>query len=774
MRHEGLGLSIRHDAAGSMAGAIFMSNSVTRDQCFQASIFGLPLEYRSFVSHIRKGMPLFLFDYTLRKLYGVFEAASDGGFNINSDALRSVRHSYPSQVRINIIWKCKPLSEDEFFPAIEDNYYRPRKFYFDLSYEQVVRLYELFGNKRVGRPIHDYQKNECLQTNRSSKGIPDKESLTPDPHSSNQSRLLVPNISEIIRYSTPTSIHTDLPLNVEAYPSTLMPLGTEVNGAKIAPTFSSHSDQIEPFSQSEFFPAASMTDAVSTQVSAPCSETNNQLVGQSHPLPHNYPQNIFSAGFTAQDPIEGSKFVANQLYSLCRDYMHDGLLTSGYGTQNRTYKGMNHLNSTCPPYDPLHPFLPVSNNFDYQAQCDIYSNQGCPDTCNDICAYECECLSEEVVAAEELNQRGISTCPQVLGWDGKAVSAIHQQNMCSTDYFQISDRDEDSENDQMKHGTHSNASDSSDRENGIVDPRHTQHAVGTENNTKDQCSQPKKGVFSRLSVRKELTSQDATGSTLNQLVSSLVRKTEQWSHNNRPIEDGLIIPLIGEQADCSHAALNLLSELELDKDVSIEPQLPFLNFKRRSEAGKVDANLGKEISGKMKRRKLVRPSLGENNDSTNFGEQLIGNCTQDKNQNHQESENHFDIDLNIPAAPIDDGPVEVNRIAVCPSVVIKVQTEKPYEIDTNKVNSNVMETTEEHDPSSAPTQKVIPDFNMADLNTMDESKLRTILEHTSSLLQALAEVKNGESNNCEQAKSSFEDKKVNMAYSDGATKSECD
>ncbi|KAG0542827.1 hypothetical protein BDA96_02G137600 [Sorghum bicolor] len=778
MRQQAPLLSVRHAAVASMAGAIFMSNTITREQCFQASIFGLPLEYRSFVSHVRKGMPLFLFDHTLRKLYGVFEAASDGGLNINSAAFRSIHRSYPAQVRINIIWKCKPLSEDEFFPAIEDNYYQPRKFYFDLSYEQVVRLYELFGDKRVGRPIHDYPQNECLQTNCSSKGIPDKESLTPDPpHSSNQSLLLVPNISEVRRrYSTPTSTHTDLSLNVEAHPNISMPLGTEINGAQIAPTCSSHHDQTQPFYQNEFFPAASMTDAVSTQVSAPCSETtrHHQLVGQSHPLPHNYPHNILPAGFTAQGPIDESKFVANQLYPLCHGYMHNGLLTSGYGTQSPTYKGMNHLNSTFPPNDQLYPRLLVSNpQSNSQGQCDICFNQGCPDTHDGIHAYEHRCLSEgEVLTTEELDQQGILTCPQpqVTGCDGKTVSAIHQQNMSSTDYIQIPYCDEDFENDQIKHGTHGNASDSSDVENGIVDLRYTQHAVGAENDTKDQCSLPTKGVFSRLSARKQLTSQEATGPTLNQLVSSLSQKTEQWSHKNRPIEDGPVIPLNREQAvDCSHASLNLPSQLDLEEDVSIEPQLPFLNFKRRSEAGKADANLVKEISGKGKRRKLVRPSFEENNTSSNGGEQLKGNCTQDKNQNYQGSENHFDIDLNIPAAPIENNPVEDNRIAVCPGVIIKVQTEKPYGIDTNKENSsNVMETTEEHDPS--PAQKVDTDFNIADLNTMDELKLRTILDHTSSLLQALAKLKNGKSDNCEQATSSIcmEDKKVNMPLnSDG-------
>ena len=98
MRREGPALSFRQGAAGDMAGAIFMCNISTREQSFQAKVFSLALEYQSFVTNVRKGMPLFLFDYTLRKLYGVFEAASDGGLNICDSA---VQRSYPAQVSLN-------------------------------------------------------------------------------------------------------------------------------------------------------------------------------------------------------------------------------------------------------------------------------------------------------------------------------------------------------------------------------------------------------------------------------------------------------------------------------------------------------------------------------------------------------------------------------------------------------------------------------------------------------------------------------------------------
>jgi hypothetical protein len=96
MRQELVKRSFREDA--SMAGAIFMSNTATRELCFRSNIFGLPIEYQPFVRNIRQGMPLFLFDHTERKLYGVFEATSDGGFNIIRSAFSSIGCSYPAQV----------------------------------------------------------------------------------------------------------------------------------------------------------------------------------------------------------------------------------------------------------------------------------------------------------------------------------------------------------------------------------------------------------------------------------------------------------------------------------------------------------------------------------------------------------------------------------------------------------------------------------------------------------------------------------------------------
>jgi hypothetical protein len=74
----------------------------------------------------------------------------------------------------------------------------------------------------------------------------------------------------------------------------------------------------------------------------------------------------------------------------------------------------------------------------------------------------------------------------------------------------------------------------------------------------------------------------------------------------------------------------------------------------------VDTNLGKEISGKVKRRKLVRPSFDENSVAT-----CSGTCKPEMKHNHQKvGGNHFDIDLNT-LAIVDSDPTEDNSIELC-------------------------------------------------------------------------------------------------------------
>lgn len=47
---------------------------------------GLPAPHYSYVKNIQPGLPLFLFNYSDRKLHGIFEAASSGKLDINPRA----------------------------------------------------------------------------------------------------------------------------------------------------------------------------------------------------------------------------------------------------------------------------------------------------------------------------------------------------------------------------------------------------------------------------------------------------------------------------------------------------------------------------------------------------------------------------------------------------------------------------------------------------------------------------------------------------------------
>lgn len=87
-------------------GAIFMSNSATKRECFSRRLFGLPSSQSHFVMQVKYGMILFLFEYEKRQLHGVFRACSDGAMYIEPDAFRKSGKQFPAQVWICISFLC--------------------------------------------------------------------------------------------------------------------------------------------------------------------------------------------------------------------------------------------------------------------------------------------------------------------------------------------------------------------------------------------------------------------------------------------------------------------------------------------------------------------------------------------------------------------------------------------------------------------------------------------------------------------------------------------
>ncbi|KAI4306510.1 hypothetical protein L6164_029781 [Bauhinia variegata] len=142
-------VTARNLRKSELGGVVFGCKHSTIKECFSNQLFGLPAPHISYVKNIAPGLPLFLFNYSDRKLYGVFEAASEGRLNINPHGWTvddSECTPFPAQVRIRTRIECKPLLEDQFGPIIADNYYERKLFWFELDREQTYKLISMFSS----------------------------------------------------------------------------------------------------------------------------------------------------------------------------------------------------------------------------------------------------------------------------------------------------------------------------------------------------------------------------------------------------------------------------------------------------------------------------------------------------------------------------------------------------------------------------------------------------------------------------------------------------
>ncbi|CAK9136691.1 unnamed protein product [Ilex paraguariensis] len=135
-----------------LGGVVFGCKNNTIRECLVKQLFGLPAQHFSYVKNIDPGLPLFLFNYSDRKLHGIFEAASSGQMNINPYAWTvdaSERTLYPTQVQIRVRLQCQPLLEDQFKPVIMDNYFSHNHFWFELDHAQASRLISILYSQAV-------------------------------------------------------------------------------------------------------------------------------------------------------------------------------------------------------------------------------------------------------------------------------------------------------------------------------------------------------------------------------------------------------------------------------------------------------------------------------------------------------------------------------------------------------------------------------------------------------------------------------------------------
>ncbi|KAF5206209.1 Kelch-like protein [Thalictrum thalictroides] len=155
-------VSARNLGKTELGGVIFGCINNTIEECLSGLVFGLPAIHFCYVKNIEPGLPLFLFNYSDRKLHGIYEAASNGEMNIHPHGWTKNgcdNTQYPAQVRVSIRKQCKILSEEQYKKVLYKNYSDNKRFRFELDHMQTGELLCLFDSSSVTSSYATFSNN---------------------------------------------------------------------------------------------------------------------------------------------------------------------------------------------------------------------------------------------------------------------------------------------------------------------------------------------------------------------------------------------------------------------------------------------------------------------------------------------------------------------------------------------------------------------------------------------------------------------------------------